>query len=116
MPQPPTNPRNWATLCHLSGMAGFLFTPLGFILGPLIIWLLKRRDDPEIDRHGKEAVNFQISMVIYGLAVTPLAWLLIGIPLLVLLAVFDFIMIIVAAVRCKNGQAVRYPLSIRFFN
>jgi hypothetical protein len=110
----PTNERNWATICHLSAMAGFLFGPFGFILGPLIVWLIKRRDDAEVDRHGKEALNFQISMMIYGLAATPLAFVIIGLPLLMLLAAFDFIMTIVAAVRCKNGRPVRYPLTIRF--
>lgn len=114
MEQPQTTHRNWATLCHLSGLAGFLFTPLGFILGPLIIWLIKRNEDTEVDRHGKEALNFQISMMIYSLAVTPLAFLIIGLPLLLLLAALDFFMIIVAAVRCKNGQPVHYPLTIRF--
>ncbi|MGE4544492.1 MAG: DUF4870 domain-containing protein [Pedobacter sp.] len=115
MDEAQTDNRNWATLCHLAGLAGYLFSPLGFILGPLIIWLIKRTDDAEVDRHGKEALNFQISMLIYGLAVTPLVFLVIGIPLLIFLAIFDFIMIIVAAVRCRNGQPVRYPLTIHFF-
>jgi len=55
-------------------------------------------------------------MMLYGLAATPPAMLIIGIPPLIFSAVCDFLMIIISAVRCKNGQAVRHPLSIRFFS
>jgi uncharacterized Tic20 family protein len=111
-----TDPRgiNWATLCHLSALAGYFF-PLGNILGPLLIWLFKKDHYPMVDVHGKEALNFQISISIYALAASALIYILIGIPLLLGLAVFNFIMIIVGAVKCKNGEAFRYPLSLRFF-
>jgi uncharacterized Tic20 family protein len=103
---------NWATFCHLSALAGF-FIPFGHLIGPLVIWLLKKDLYPSVDQHGKEALNFQISISIYALAASALIVVLIGIPLLIGLAVFNFAMIIIAAVKCKNDQAFRYPLSLR---
>jgi hypothetical protein len=108
-----TGENNWATFCHLSALAGYFF-PFGNILGPLLVWLLKKDQFPLVDRHGKEALNFQISISIYALAASALILILIGIPLLLGLAAFNFIMIIIAAVKCKNGEAFRYPLSLRF--
>ncbi len=61
-----THVRTWTALCHASALLGvFLHFP-GHLLGPLIVWLVKRDDSPEIDAHGKEALNFQISMLIYN--------------------------------------------------
>ncbi|MEZ4485627.1 MAG: DUF4870 domain-containing protein [Syntrophotaleaceae bacterium] len=103
---------NWGTFCHLSALAGY-FIPCGHIIGPLVIWLLKKDLYPSVDQHGKEALNFQISISIYALAAYALVAILIGIPLLVGLAIFNFIMIIIAAVKCKNDHTFRYPLSLR---
>jgi len=58
--------RIWNVLCHATALAGFFVPWAGHILGPLIIWLAKRGDSPEIDAHGKESLNFQISMLIYN--------------------------------------------------
>ena len=112
MTEPTHEESNWATFCHLSALAGY-FIPLGNLLGPLVIWLLKKDLYASVDQHGKEALNFQISISIYALAASALIVVLVGIPLLLALAVFNFLMIIVAAVKCKNGQAFRYPLSLR---
>src|SRR5438128_7318765 len=61
-----SNVRTWKILCHASALLGvFLHFP-GHLLGPLIVWLAKRDDSPEIDAHGKESPNFQISMLIYN--------------------------------------------------
>jgi hypothetical protein len=111
---------NWATFCHLSALAGYLLpltypfscVLLGNLIGPLLIWLLKKDLSPSVDQHGKEALNFQISISIYALAASALIVVLIGIPLLIGLAIFNFIMIIVAAVKCKNGREFRYPLNL----
>lgn len=112
---------NWAVFCHLSALAGYLLpfsypfscVILGNLIGPLIIWLLKKDSYPFVDQQGKEALNFQISISIYALAASALIVILVGIPLLIGLAVFNFVIIIVAAVKCKNGKAFRYPLNLR---
>lgn len=112
---------NWATFCHLSALAGYLLpltypfscVLLGNLIGPLIIWLLKKGSYASVNQQGKEALNFQISISIYALAASALIVILIGIPLLIGLAAFNFIMIIIAAVKCKNDKAFRYPLNLR---
>jgi uncharacterized Tic20 family protein len=103
----------WAMLCHLSASLGY-FLPFGHILGPLMIWLLKGQEFPKVNEHGREALNFQISVTLYALLAGILVVIGIGIPLLVFLFVFDLIAIIVAAVKTRGGEPVRYPLCIRF--
>src|ERR1035438_7123864 len=66
-PPPPASPesqaRMWNMLCHLSALAGFVI-PFGNILGPLIIWQIKKNEFPSVDIHGKAALNFQITVII----------------------------------------------------
>ena len=100
-------------LCHLSTFSGS-FIPLGNILGPLIIWLMKREVSPFIDTHGKEALNWQISATIYFVVCFALVFVLIGFVLLPALLIFDIVIVIIATVRANGGQAYRYPLTIRF--
>jgi uncharacterized protein len=107
------NERLWASLCHLSAFVGY-FIPLGNIIGPLIIWLIQRQYYPLVDDQGKEALNFQISMLIYVIISAILCIVLIGIVLLIVVAVANIILIIIAAVHANNGKAYRYPFTIRF--
>src|ERR1700731_111909 len=85
--------RTWVVLCHASALLGLVFHFLGHILGPLIVWLLKRGDSPEIDAHGKESLNFQISMFIYDLIAIALCFLLIGIPILIALWILNTVLV-----------------------
>lgn len=103
----------WAMLCHLSAIVGFVI-PLGNILGPLVVWLIKKDEFPLVNDQGKESINFQISMTIYLIISAILILLLIGIVLLVALAIFDLIVIIIAMIKANEGVAYRYPLCIRF--
>lgn len=105
--------RNWAMLCHLSTLAGFL-VPLGNIIGPLVVWLLKKDEYPLVNDQGKEALNFQISILIYLIVSLILILALIGIVLIPAVLIFDVIATIVAIVRANDGVAYRYPLTIRF--
>jgi uncharacterized Tic20 family protein len=105
--------RTWATICHLSALSTFVGIPLGNILGPLVVWLLKRNDHPFVDDQGKEALNFQISMTIYGIIAGILVILLVGIALLALVAIADFILVIVASMKANDGELYRYPFTIR---
>ena len=107
-------------LCHLSALAGFILPAAGHILGPLIVWLVKRDEIPEVDEHGKESLNFQISMFIYTAALSVvcfiLMFILIGfllIPILALLYVLDIVFVIIASLRANDGQLYRYPMTIR---
>jgi len=107
--------RMWGMFCHLSAMAGYII-PFGSIVGPLIIWSLKKDEFPFVDEQGKEALNFQISMFIYLVISAILIIVVIGIMLLIALGIFQLIMIIIASVKANNGESFRYPLSIKFLN
>lgn len=106
--------RTWGMLCHLSALSLFVGVPFGNIAGPLIVWLLKRRELYYVDEQGKEALNFQITMSIVGIFAGLSFFLFIGIFLTPLLIVYVLIMSIVAAVRTADGRPWRYPLTIRF--
>ena len=106
--------RNWAMLCHLSALVGLLGNGIGFFLGPLIVWLIKKEEHPFIDDQGKEAVNFQITMFIAFMIALVLSFVLIGIPLLLALGVLEIVFPIIAAIQASNGTNYRYPLAIRF--
>lgn len=102
-------------LCHLTAFSGFV-VPLGNIWGPLVVWLIKKDENPDVDAHGKESLNFQISITIYSIVFFILSFLLIGLPFLIAAGVFWFIVVIVASVRASAGDFYRYPLTIRFIN
>jgi uncharacterized Tic20 family protein len=103
-------------VCHLSALAGFVIPGAGHILGPLIVWLVKRGESAEIDAHGKEALNFQISMLIYNVIAGILCLLAIGFALLAVLHVLNVVFVIIAALRASEGQMYRYPLTFRLIN
>ena len=105
--------RMWAMFCHLSAFAGYL-VPLGSILGPLVIWSIKKEQFPAIDNHGKEALNFNISIAIYMILSAILIVIVIGILMLIALWVFQTVMIIIASIKANNGEYFKYPLSIQF--
>src|SRR5712671_3265407 len=105
--------RTWCILAHATALVGFLVPVAGHIVGPLIVWLAKRQDSPEIDAHGKESLNFQISMLIWNVIAGILCLVLIGIPLLILLHILNIIFVIVASIQASEGKLYRYPLAIR---
>jgi uncharacterized Tic20 family protein len=105
--------RMWGMLCHLVSFAGYI-TGIGFIIGPLIVWLIKREESPFVDYHGKESLNFQISMFIYWIVSGILTVIVIGFVLMLALVVFHIIMVIMASMKANAGEKYRYPLTIRF--
>src|SRR5205809_2382235 len=108
--------RTWCILAHATALVGFLVPVAGHLVGPLIIWLAKRQDSPEIDAHGKESMNFQISMLIWNAIALVLCLVLIGIPILVLLHILNIIFVIVASIQASEGKLYRYPLAIRLIS
>ena len=111
-----TSVRTWCMLAHATALVGFLVPVAGHIVGPLIVWLAKRHDSPEIDAHGKESMNFQISMLIWNAISAILILVLIGIPLLILLHILNIIFVIVASIQASEGKLYRYPFSIRLIS
>jgi len=116
-PEPQTKETNkdarmWAMFSHLAGLAVFLPIPLANIIGPLIVWQIKKDDFTFVNEQGKEAVNFQISMAIYGIIAGILIFAGIGILLLPAVIIVDIVFLLIAAVKANDGFHYRYPLSI----
>jgi uncharacterized Tic20 family protein len=105
--------RNAAVAAHLSTFAG-LVVPFGSVIGPLAVWLTRRDRDPFIDEAGREALNFGISIAVYGAVVLVAALMLVGIPLLIAGVIAWVVLASLAAVKASQGQAYRYPLTMRF--
>ncbi len=111
---PSKEARRWASLCHIIALVGLIGNGVGFVLGPLVVWLIKRDDDPFIDEQGKEALNFQITMVIAALVSLLLTVVVIGLFLVISVGLVMVIFPIIAAVKASNGEHYRYPFTIRF--
>jgi len=105
--------RMWGMLCHLGVFAGYVIPFVGHIIVPLAIWLIKKEESEFVDDQGKESLNFQISMTIYLLVSWILFFIVIGVPLMIGLIIFNVVMIIMASVKSINGEKFRYPLSLR---
>ncbi|MCK4511259.1 DUF4870 domain-containing protein [bacterium] len=110
----PEQARTWAMACHLMALSGVIVQGIGFVLGPLITWLIKKDDHPFIDEQGKEAVNFQITMLLAMIASALLIFVFIGVVLLPLIAIGDIVFTVIAALKAKEGEHYRYPFAFRF--
>ncbi|MGE9295195.1 MAG: DUF4870 domain-containing protein [Puniceicoccales bacterium] len=106
----------WAMFCHLAALAGLVGVPFGNVLGPLIIWLIKKNEMPAIDAHGKESINFQLSMTIYLIVAGILVFVFIGIFLVIALMIANVVLVILASIRANEGGFYRYPITIRFIS
>ena len=105
--------RTWGMLCHLIAFSGVII-PFGNIIGPLVIWLIKKDEMPFVNDQGKESLNFQITIFIAILVGVLLTFVLIGIPFLIVLSIFWLVVVIMASIKANDGVAYRYPYAIRF--
>ena len=105
--------RNWALIAHLSALAFHIMPPFGHILGPLLVWLFKRQTSAFVDDQAKEALNWQISVSIYGMIAGLLIFAFVGFVLLPLLYIADVVFIILGAVAANEGKRFRYPFNLR---
>ena len=101
------------TVCHLLGLALYTGIPFANIWAPLILWLWKREGNQALDEHGKEVMNFQISMSIYMIVAGILILVFIGIILLPLLALVHLVLTIIGTIEANKGRMYRYPMTIR---
>jgi uncharacterized Tic20 family protein len=119
---PPASPqsdaRMWNMLCHLSALAGCV-VPIGHILGPLIVWQMKKNEFPSVDVHGKASLNFQITVTIavfVGLiAAFALSFFCIGyllFPVVGLIGLAGLVFAIIAGIKANNGEDYKYPWSL----
>ena len=112
VPMPSYEARQGAMLCHLAAFLGFVF-PFGSVVGPLILWQMKKEKDAFIDDQGKEALNFQITVAIAWLVCMVLGFVVIGFLLMLVLVVAALVLTIIGGVKANNGTAYRYPWTWR---
>ncbi|MGQ0802149.1 MAG: DUF4870 domain-containing protein [Pseudomarimonas sp.] len=112
MASPSAEEKQWAMFAHLSTLSGFII-PLGSLLGPLIIWQIKKNDMPFVDDQGKEALNFQITVFIAALISGVLTMVLIGLLLLPVVVIGWIVLSIMAGIKANNGETYRYPWTLR---
>ncbi|MDQ3393524.1 MAG: DUF4870 domain-containing protein [Bacteroidota bacterium] len=105
--------KQWELASHLTAFTGFLI-PFGNIIGPFVVWSMKKEEFPSVDAHGKESLNFQISFSLYFCCSLVLLFLLIGFIIIPALIIMQLIFVIIASVKADKGELYRYPLSIRF--
>ena len=110
---PNAEAKQWAMFAHLAALAGFII-PFGSIVGPLLVWQLKKDVDPFVEQNGKEAVNFQITIAIAAMVCFMLMFVVIGVLLFPVLVLIWLIFTIIAGVKANDGVAYRYPMTIRF--
>jgi uncharacterized protein len=110
---PSSDEKTWALFAHLAALAGFVGIPFGNIIGPLVIWLIKKDQMPFVNNQAKESLNFQITVMIAVIICIPLIFVCVGIPLLIAVGVGNLVLIIMGAIKANSGVAYRYPLCLR---
>lgn len=113
-PQPSSDEKQWKVILHLSALAGLVIPSCGNIVGPLIVWLIKKQDLPVLDTEGRKVLNFQISATIYIIVSTIIGaftCFLIFIPLAVV--IWWLVYTIIGAIKTSNNEAFEFPLTIK---
>ena len=108
--------KNWGMYCHLASLLGFVLPVLGNFGGPLLVWILKKDEYPLVADQGKEVLNFQITLLLLAILGSLLTAVFIGILLLWVLPFYFFILAVIAAIKTSNGEAYRYPFTLRLIN
>jgi uncharacterized protein len=112
----PSEERNWAMLAHILALSGYLGVPLGNVIAPLVIYLMKKDQSPFVADQARESLNFQISILIYGIIAGVLIFVFIGLVLLGVLYVVGVVFTIIGAVKASSGISYRYPFTIRLIS
>jgi len=109
-------------LCHLSALAGYII-PFGNVIGPVVIWQIKKNEFPSVEEHGKASLNFQltvlIAVLVSGIAAFLLSFVCIGfllIPVVIAVALCGLIFAVIAGIKANNGEPYRYPWSLTLIN
>ncbi len=117
---PSSDDRNWGVIAHLSALVMVVSVPS--FIGPLVVWLIKRDQHPFVAEHGREALNFNLSLLLYAVAGVILGVVTLGvgflllIPLAIVVLVLWLVFLIQAAMAASRGESYRYPLTVRFIS
>jgi uncharacterized Tic20 family protein len=120
---PPRHPdenqvRMWNMFCHLSALSGVMI-PFGNVIGPLLIWQIKKQEIPSVEAHGKASLNFQLTVLLAVAACTVLGFILsvilVGVLFFFLIppvAICGLVFAVIAGVKANEGKEYRYPYSL----
>jgi uncharacterized Tic20 family protein len=106
--------RTWGILSHALALAGGMLGGLPAFVAPLVIYLVYKERSAYITHHAREALNFQLSILLYAVISGVLIIVLIGFLLLPLVGIMWLVLTIVAAIAASRNEWYRYPFSIRF--
>jgi len=109
---PPADARQWGLFAHLSSLVG-LVIPFGSILGPLIVWQIKKAEMPFVDDQGKEALNFNITVALAFIVSAILTVIVIGLLMMLVVGIAWLVFTIIAGIKAGNGEYYRYPFTLR---
>jgi uncharacterized protein len=110
---PTETERTWGMLAHLSALVGLVLPLVGIVLGPLVIWLARRDESEFVAAHAKEALNFNISVLLGALACVLLMLVFVGFLLGTALFIAWLVMTLIAAIKASEGHTYRYPFALR---
>jgi uncharacterized protein len=110
---PSESERTWGMLAHLSALAGLVLPLVGNVLGPLLVWAAKKDESAWVGEQAREALNFNITVALAGLACGLLALIFIGLLLGTALFIAWLVMTLIAAIRASEGVQYHYPISLR---
>lgn len=111
---PDRDSQQWGMIAHLSALIGFII-PFGNLIGPLVVWQMKK-DMPFVVDQGKEALNFQITVVIAVFVCLLLSLVVIGMLLLPVVGIGALVLTVIAGIKANDGEAYRYPFTLRLIN
>jgi len=109
----PKEERQWAAFAHLAALFILILPPVGGFLGPLVIWILKKDEMPFVREQGRESLNFQLTVLLAMAVAAALMLVLVGFVLLPLIALANFVLVVVATLQVSDGRSYRYPFNLR---
>jgi hypothetical protein len=110
---PTESERTWGMLAHLAALAGLAIPPIGCVLGPLAVYLARRDQSEFVAAHAREALNFNISVLIASVACAVLMLVFVGFILGTALFIAWLVLTLIAAIQASEGHLYRYPISLR---
>ncbi len=106
--------KNWGMIAHLSSLVMLIGIPS--LVGPLVVWLVRKDQDAWVGEHAREALNFNISVLIYSIVAGISIFFLVGIILLPAVLIAWLVLTIIAGIKASNGETYQYPFTIRLVN
>lgn len=109
------NEKTWGMLTHLLALSIFIGIPFGNVIGPLIVYLIKKDEYEFVAEQGREVLNFQITWSLILIVSAILIVVGIGLVMLIAFGIVWLVLVILGTVSASNGTPYKYPFTIEFF-